>query len=156
MSGTLAIGDKTVLSHDTNTDVVTLANAITASTVNIKASINASGDAPIYACRAAVFAEFTDASQTAPVSNEYLNVSSIVVSSTDGHQYTVNFTTDMPHANYIAVVGSGRLWDGGQKNMSVLVQSSQQSRTASSVTFGNVYQNTNSENIHTLNVAIFC
>ena len=88
-------------------------------------------DAPIFGCRAAVHAEFTDASQTTPVGSEYLNVSSIVVSSTDGYQYTVNFATDMPHANYTAVVGSGRLWTGGQKNMSVLVQGSNQSRTVS-------------------------
>lgn len=120
------------------------------------ANLSNGDDAPVYACRAAVHAEFTDASITTPVNNEYLNVSSIVVTSGDGYQYTVNFTKDMPHANYIAVVGSGRLWPGGQKNMSVLVQGSNQSRTASSVTFGNVYQNTLSENVHIFNVAIFC
>ena len=121
------------------------------------ANLSNGDDAPVYACRAAVHAEFTDASQTSPVGHPtYLNVSSIVVSSTDGYQYTVNFTTDMPHSNYIAVVGSGRLWPSGQKNMSVLVQGSNQSRTASSVTFGNLYQNTSSENVHIFNVAIFC
>ena len=33
MSGTLSIGDKTVLSHDTNTDVVTLENTTLSNTV---------------------------------------------------------------------------------------------------------------------------
>ena len=115
-------------------------------------------DAPVYACRAAVYIEYDTSDVTQKNNNTYLNVTSVVedTSTSNGYRYTVNFTNDMPHAHYIAVVGSGRFWNNSQKNMSVLVQGSDMTRTVSAVQFGNVYANTVSENTHNFNVAIFC
>jgi hypothetical protein len=62
---------------------------------NVKTAINASGSAPIYACRAWV--NF-DGSGTVAIRNSG-NVSSITDNSTIA-LYTVNFLTAMPDANY--------------------------------------------------------
>jgi len=67
------------------------------SSVNIKAAINASGSAPIYACRAWV--NFNGTGTVAIRASG--NVSSITDNGTG--DYTVNFTTAMPDANYCAV-----------------------------------------------------
>lgn len=73
--------------------------AVTAA--GIRAALNASGDAPMSACRAWVNFDGTPASVTP---NGNLNVSS--VTKTGAGTYTVNFTNKMPDANY-AVVLSG-------------------------------------------------
>lgn len=88
-----------------NTTVMTplrSAQAITAqvgvaNSVPVAAAMNASGSAPIYACRA--WARW-NASGTIAASG---NVSSVTVVGTGN--FTVNFTTAMPDANY-AVTGS--------------------------------------------------
>ena len=63
----------------------------------LNAALNVSGDAPIYACRAWV--NF-DGYATPPTIRASGNVSS-VTRNADG-DFTVNFTTPMPHANYSA------------------------------------------------------
>ena len=61
---------------------------------NVKTAINASGSAPIYACRAWVNFNGTGT----PAIRDSGNVSSITDNGTG--DYTVNFTTAMPDANY--------------------------------------------------------
>ena len=68
---------------------------------NVKTAINASGSAPIYACRAWV--NFNGTGTVAI--RDSGNVSSITDNSAGN--YTVNFTTAMPDANYSAVGLSG-------------------------------------------------
>ena len=73
----------------TNAKLTLAANAS-----NIKTALNASGDAPIYACRAWV--NFNGQSTVSIRASG--NVSSITDNGTG--DYTVNFTTAMPDANY--------------------------------------------------------
>ena len=71
------------------------------SSANIKSAINASGSAPIYACRAWVnfngTGDFSTNPGTAMIRGSG-NVSSITGNATG--DYTVNFTTAMPDSNY--------------------------------------------------------
>jgi hypothetical protein len=68
----------------------------------IKSNLNASGDAPIYACRAWV--NFNGTGTVAIRGSG--NVSSITDNGVG--DYTVNFTTAMPDANYSMVGSSGQ------------------------------------------------
>jgi hypothetical protein len=86
---TAAIEDGAV----TNAKLTLAANAS-----NIKTALNASGDAPIYACRAWV--NFNGTGTVAIRGSG--NVSSITDNGTG--DYTVNFTTAMPDTNY-AITG---------------------------------------------------
>ena len=76
---------------------------------DIKAAINASGTAPIYAARAWV--NFDGSSGTIGTGRGSGNVSSVTDHGTG--DYTINFTTDMPDANY-CIAGSS----GGQNSTS--------------------------------------
>jgi len=78
-----------------------LTSVSTVSSTQIAAALNASGSAPIYACRAWV--NFNGTGTVAI--RESGNVSSITDNGTG--DYTVNFTTAMPDANY-SVVGTAR------------------------------------------------
>lgn len=119
----------------------------------VKTAINASGSAPIFACRAAVHVEFASDFSTQSVT-KFLNVSSLTKQTTTGTQYTVNFTTDLPDAAYIAVVGSGRKW-AVERQLSVLVQNPDMTRTTSACQFGNTQVNTGSEALLVFNAAFF-
>jgi hypothetical protein len=66
----------------------------------VKTALNASGDAPIYTCRAWVNFNGTTSPPTIKASG---NVSSVVLSATGS--YTVNFIANLPSTNYI-VCGS--------------------------------------------------
>ena len=91
---------------------------LAANASNIKTALNASGDAPIFAARAWV--NFNGTGTVAIRASG--NVSSITDNGTG--DYTVNFTTAMPDANYAAsikasndVIGVGFAFDGrGQVN----------------------------------------
>jgi hypothetical protein len=91
--GTAAIVDGAV----TDAKLTLAANAS-----NIKTALNASGDAPIYACRAWVNFNGTGT----PAIRAAGNVSSITDAGTG--LYTVNFTTAMPDINYSAVASTRR------------------------------------------------
>jgi len=125
----------------------------TDSTFDARTALNAVGDAPIFACRAAAHVEYATDYSSQNVT-KFLNVSSVTMQTDVGDRYTVNFTTPLPDAKYVAVVGSGRDWNT-QKQMSVLVQSPDMTRTSSACQFGNVYNNTNSEKMRTFNAAFF-
>lgn len=71
---------------------------------NVKTALNASGSAPIYACRAWV--NFNGTGTVAI--RDSGNVSSITDNGTG--DYTVNFTTAMPNANYAAFASA---WNSG-------------------------------------------
>jgi len=78
----------------TGNNIGTVTAGTLGSSVNIKASINASGSAAIYACRAWV--NFNGTGTVAI--RESGNVSSIT--DNGAGDYTVNFATAMPDANY--------------------------------------------------------
>jgi len=82
----------------------------------VKTSLNATGDAPLFACRA--FCNF-DGTGTVSIRDNG-NVSSITDNGTGFYQ--VNFNTAMPDGNYSAQGTAGQLTDSG---------------TASTVIFGN-------------------
>jgi hypothetical protein len=79
----------------TATQALSFGQVSTANATPVKTALNASGDAPIYACRAWVNFDGTTAPGTIRASG---NVSSVTKNGTG--DYTVNFTTAMPDANY--------------------------------------------------------
>jgi hypothetical protein len=108
-------GTFTIASPDSNSDrtltlpdeagtVLTSASTVAAS--QITGALNATGSAPIYACRAWV--NFNGTGTVAIRASG--NVSSITDNGTGN--YTVNFTTAMPDANY-AITGMSRNSAGG-------------------------------------------
>jgi len=90
--------DRTLTLRDETGDLVTTATDLEP---QVKDSLNATGSAPIYACRA--FVNF-DGTGTVSI-RESGNVSSITDNGTG--DYTVNFSNAMPDSNYSAVVGQG-------------------------------------------------
>lgn len=100
---------------DTDIQSVALASSVTMSANQscVKTAINASGSAPIYACRAWVNFNGTTGSGVGH-SDITINASGNVSSITDNGtgDYTVNFTTAMPDGNY-ALSGSGSANNGG-------------------------------------------
>ena len=104
-------GSVTLAEQDTASDVTVTIPAVTATMLNdqsnieaqSKTALNASGSAPIYACRAWVNFNGTGT----PAIRASGNVSSITDNGTG--DYTVNFTTAMSDVNYSIVgsVGSG-------------------------------------------------
>jgi hypothetical protein len=77
-----------------NATVIDADLSLTANSAQVMVALNASGSAPIYACRAWV--NFNGTGTVAIRASG--NVSSITDNSTGN--YTVNFTTAMPDANY--------------------------------------------------------
>jgi hypothetical protein len=81
--------------------------SLTANSAQVKVALNASGDAPIYACRAWVnfdgTKDTTGATSTANT-NRLIRASGNVTSvlRNGAGDYTVNFTTAMPDADYVA------------------------------------------------------
>ena len=80
-----------------------------------RSALNAGGDAPLYACRAWV--NF-DGTTTPPTVRGSGNVSSVVRNGTG--DYTVNFATAMPDANYsLACVTTGSTLGNLSRNVSI-------------------------------------
>ena len=119
MAGTFRIGGKVLATHNSETDEISLDSATNTSNMSfdanhagIKSALNASGDAPIYACRACVNFDGTNAFSPNPSTSAIRdsgNVSSISDNGTGDH--VVNFTTAMPDTNY-SVVCSGSMESG--------------------------------------------
>ena len=140
--GTLQVGGTTLGVKNTSTNKVDLSNVgdvTLTSSANIKGAINASGDAPIYACRAWVNFDMSDTSNTNPLSFENTNatnhgdansagetlcairgsgnVSKVVRNGTGDH--TITFTTPMVNANYCATGSAGNTTtDPSNENLS--------------------------------------
>jgi hypothetical protein len=94
------INGTTGVSQVQNSTVTDSKLSLTANSAPIKTALNASGDAPIYACRAWV--NFNGTGTVAIRASG--NVSSITDNGVG--DYTVNFTAAMPDANY-CMAGSG-------------------------------------------------
>jgi hypothetical protein len=92
------INGTTGVSQVQNSIVTDSKLSLTANSAPIKTALNASGSAPIYACRAWV--NFNGTGTVAIRASG--NVSSITDNGTG--DYTVNFTTAMPDVNYASVV----------------------------------------------------
>jgi hypothetical protein len=108
MAGTLRVGGKVLATHDSGTDEISLASDTNTSNMSfdanhagIKTALNASGDAPIYACRAWV--NFVGSSVTNPASTAGINAQGNVVSLFDNGtgDYTINFADDMSTADLV-------------------------------------------------------
>ena len=91
--------DRTLTLPDEAGTVLTSASTVAAS--QITGALNATGSAPIYACRAWVNFNGTTSPGTIRASG---NVSSVTRNATG--DFTVNFTTAMPDANYSAVASA--------------------------------------------------
>lgn len=117
-------------------------------TAAINAKLNVSGDAPMGACRA--WANF-DGTQSSIVPRSSLNVSSVAKNGTG--DYTINFATAMPDANY-SVSGSCRSPSDGSSN-TVFQVSSQAAISASSVRIRSLFPGTGYPDSDTVSVAIF-
>ena len=117
----------------------------------IPAVLNASGSAPMYACRAWV--NFNGTGTVAIRASG--NVSSITDNGTG--DYTVNFTTAMPDANYALVATLSHNWvDTGSSLRSVVERDTTGARTASSVRLQALQVNSGlaSGTVDTLNVNV--
>jgi hypothetical protein len=102
--GTLQVGGTTLGVKNTVTNKVDLSNVgdvTLTSSANIKGAINASGSAPIYACRAWVNFDGTNAFSPNP-STSAIRASGNVSSITDGGTgvFRINFTTNLDSADY--------------------------------------------------------
>jgi hypothetical protein len=105
-------------------------------------ALNASGSAPIYACRAWV--NFNGSGT--PAIRASGNVSS--VTRNDTGDYTVNFTTAMPDANYaVNVTASSDGWVGSTRQQLT-------APTTSAVRIG-VFNPSNNSNASFVNISIF-
>ncbi len=107
-----------------------------------------------FRCRAGVTIRYSTNFSTINASH-YMNVSSVTINTADGYRYQVNFQNNLPTANYVALATGGRYWNSGQKNMSVLVQGHEMTKTTSACMFGNIYANTLSEGVTVFNTAFF-
>lgn len=85
----------------TNAEAAAGSSGVVVTASGLRAGLNATGSAPIYACRAWV--NFNGTGTVAIRSSG--NVSSVTKNATG--DYTVNFSTPMPDSNYSAVVGGG-------------------------------------------------
>ena len=128
LSGSGTIGGLVAggLPDATITSAELASNAVDSQTLTL---LHASGSAPVYACRAWV--NFNGTGTVAIRSSG--NVSSITDNGTG--DYTVNFTTAMPDANYAATCGGTRS-DGVQPTILGII-SSVTSPTTSLVRIGN-------------------
>jgi len=87
----------TVLTNVSDISAANLTGDVAAE--RITGALNATGSAPVYACRA-----WVNFDGTGPTIRESGNVSSITDNGTG--DYTVNFATNMPDANYSAVASA--------------------------------------------------
>jgi len=111
--------------------------------------LNATGSAPVYACRAWV--NFNGTGTVAIRASG--NVSSITDNGTG--DYTVNFTTDMEDVNFVVVSNTGDFTSGGAY---FWTQEDESDRTTSSIRIGTGYINTQAsaqQDEDHINIAIF-
>jgi len=110
-----------------NTVVTDAKLNLSANASNIKTALNATGSAPIYACRAWV--NFNGTGTVAIRASG--NVSSITDNGTG--DYTINFTTAMQDVNYAVVCGGGGYINAGSHDAIVVSVDALNTRTTSSV-----------------------
>ncbi len=84
-------------------NTATINGGLAVNTSSLRTELNATGSAPVYACRAWV--NFNGVTTVTIRANG--NVSSVVRNATG--DYTINFATALPDANYAVVFGGGTL-----------------------------------------------
>ena len=137
------------------------------SSTDIKGCLNASGSAPIYACRAWVNFDGTNAFSPNPSTSAIRdsgNVSSI--NENVAGNYQINFATSMPHSNYaVAAFGSNEATGyialptfGGPNGVSPagVARSTYQQTGSVRVYFTDPQSYTGGTDKETATVAIFC
>lgn len=117
----------------------------------VKIALNATGAAPIYACRAWVNFIGTGTIGTNQVIRSSGNVSSVLKNATG--EYTVNFTSVMPNPNYCVVV-SARRTTPNSTGYGTLSQASLPE--AGSVRVASVSENGVVTDSDIITVAVFC
>ena len=149
-SEALTVEAATQLEAEAGTDngkIMTALRCLQQLAANIKSKLNASGDAPIYACRAWVT---FSADGTVLASG---NVSS--VTRVSAGTYTINFTTAMPDANYSAIGTTGKASASGVLSGLYMLTDGVYQPTTTSVTMRNKARYDDSEDVVRGNVAIF-
>ena len=134
--------DRTLTLPDSTGTIATAESTLT--------QFNASGSAPVYACRAWV--NFNGTGTVA------IRASGNVSSITDGGtgDYTVNFTTAMPDANYSVVAGAREsVENSSTTNRVVAPRRGTSSVTTTSVRLGAVYFNDSAQDVESVYAAIF-
>ena len=153
----LVLGSTTVLSDSSGTPTIQsgVDLGLTANHSGVKTALNASGSAPIYACRAWV--NFNGTGTVAI--RDSGNVSSITDNGSG--DYTVTFTTAMPDASHCAVIGAVNRQDNSSINQTSGFHSSDSS-TADNYGAGSIRISTGkppqtgtTTDLDTINVAIF-
>ena len=114
MAGTLRVGGKVLATHDSGTDEISLDSATNTSNMSfdanhagIKTALNASGDAPIYACRAWVNFRGTSQSGTLNISGPVTGLYTATVTS------ATTFTIEYSSTTYtVTTSGNHEVGDG--------------------------------------------
>jgi hypothetical protein len=142
-TGTVVLADATQTLTNKSIDATQLTGNVAAA--RITGALNASGSAPIYACRAWV--NFDGSSGSIRGSG---NVSSVTYNGTG--QSTVNFTTAMQDTNYSAVCSAHSAGFGRQSNAFPLYNGYATGSVI--IWYGNTV-NAAAENMSHVNVAVF-
>ena len=150
----ISSGGNVTLSQTLDGGAIGSAVTMSANQACVKTALNASGSAPIYACRAWV--NFDGTSTIAIRASG--NVSSITDNGgAGGGDYTVNFTTAMPDNDY-TVTGMGRHQNGvSDAGIIIAIQTSDGSTgvTTSSVRISTHSENSSLADSPIVSVAIF-
>jgi hypothetical protein len=119
--------------------------------LRMREGFNASGSAPVYACRAWVNLDSTTSTGTIRASG---NVSSYVRNGTGDH--TINFTTAMPDTNYSFLLSSRKI-DGNNNSATVCSPNSGDTKTTTAFQFKThfVTGGVGLQNQPEINIAIF-
>ena len=119
------------------------------SSTDIKGCLNASGSAPIYACRAWI--NFDGTSASIGTGNANGNVSGVTDNGGTG-DYTITFATAMPDANYAFCGSGGKLTTNSISDIDV----SRVNESASDIRIETVRGSSNTKtDFECINVAIF-
>jgi hypothetical protein len=166
INGTSGFGGNLTGNVTGNSDTATSATTATTATTATKLS-TASGDAPVYGCRAWVNFDGTrNAADTGASTNGANvkirasgNVSSVLKNAAG--DYTINFTTAMPDVNY-SISGTGRYADNQTANASSTrwislssVGTLANAMTTSSVRINSTYANAGYDDCQVVCVSVF-
>ena len=153
---TSGTGTLTIAAPNTNTDRTfnlpdasgTVLTDVSDIEAQVKTATNASGSAPVYACRAWVNFNGTTSPGTIRASG---NVSSVTRNGTGN--YNVNFTTAMPDANYALIGSSEQIL--GVNNVGVVVKIVNGTYTTLAAQFGVFDSTSTARDAAFVNISIF-
>lgn len=110
MAGELKLNNVSVATENAGTVTIAPNNVqFAANHAGIKTALNASGSAPVYACRAWVNFDGANANATFTEANGGIRDSGNVTSITNTNtgKFTINFDVEMPDANYVVTGSTG-------------------------------------------------